>query len=326
MLILGSLRLGPLHGQAIVRAIERREEWRREYSGSANAPGLPSADDSISRTRITLPDKLPPEIRKADYWRVRPEAPHWPLVVMTVLTQLSVGALATIGFLQLVGATTRSGAAALGSLLLGGVALASSTAHLGRPIHAYRALKMWRRSWLSREVLFFGCFSGMAGLYAAALGLGLPLSRGLGGMAAILGAAGTTASAFIYPVPARPSWNTRFTISDFLLTGALLGPLFAVAIGAGQGRLLMLIGAAVASAQLLNQTLRFLWLIGSDSFELQASARLLSTTLAPQWLLRGALLLAGGIAFPLSGSRLARFAAIPVALAGELLGRYLFYA
>ena len=310
---------------AIRIEIVKTEEWRREYSGSANAPGLPSADDSISTTRITLPDRLPPEIRKADYWRVRPEAPHWPLVVMTVLTQLSVGSLATIWLLQLTGAKTRLGVAALGSLLLGGVALASSTTHLGRPIHAYRALKMWRRSWLSREVLLFGCFSGMAGLYATALWLRLPLSRGLGGTAAILGAAGITASALIYLVPARPSWNTRFTISDFFLTGTLLGPLFAVAIGASQGRLLTLIGVAAASAQLLNQTLRFLWLIGSDSFELHASARLLSTALARQLLVRGALLLAGGIAFPLSGSYLARFAALPVALSGEILGRYLFY-
>jgi formate dehydrogenase iron-sulfur subunit len=310
---------------AIRIEIVKIAEWKLEYSGSANAPGLPSADDSISTTRITLPDKLPPDIRKADYWRVRPEAPHWPLVVMTVLTQLSVGALATIWLLQLAGATAHLGVAALGSLILGGVALASSTTHLGRPIYAYRALKMWKRSWLSREVLLFGCFSGMAGIYAATLWLGFSFSLELGGLTAIFGAAGISASALIYLVPARPSWDTKFTVSDFFLTGALLGPLFAVSIGAVQGRLLMLIGVVAASAQLLNQALRFLWLIGSDSFELQASARLLSTKLARHLLLRSALLLVGGIALPLSGSYLTRFAALPLALAGEILGRYLFY-
>src|SRR5215831_8241414 len=92
------------------------EQWKREYS-SANAPGLPSADDSISTTRITLPERLPPDIRKADYWRVRPEAPHWPLVIMTVLTQLSVGSFAMIWLLQFVGATSRLGTAAIGSLI-----------------------------------------------------------------------------------------------------------------------------------------------------------------------------------------------------------------
>src|SRR5579883_1084154 len=78
-------------------------EWKMEYANSANAPGLPSADDSVSTTRITLPEQLPPDIKKADFWRVRPEAPHWPLVVMTVLTQLSVGAFAAIWCLQLLG-------------------------------------------------------------------------------------------------------------------------------------------------------------------------------------------------------------------------------
>ena len=309
---------------AIRIEIVNAADWKSEYS-SANAPGLPSADDSISTTRITLPERLPPDIRKADCWRVLPQSPHWPLVVMTVLTQLSVGSFATIWLLQLAGTRARLGIAAVGSLVLGGLAFASSTAHLGRPIHAYRALKMWKRSWLSREVLLFGCFSSMAALYAASLWLGVPVSRQLGGATAVLGAAGVTASAFIYLVPARPSWNTKFTIADFFLTAALLGPLFAVAIGAGHGNLLILIGIAAASAQLLNQILRFLWLIASDTFELQASARLLSTTLAKTLLLRGALLLAGGFALPLSGLGLARFAGLFLALAGEMVGRYLFY-
>ena len=85
---------------------------------------------------------------------------------MTVLTQLSVGAFATIWLLQLLGAAAHLGTAALASLLVGGLALAASTLHLGRPIHAYRALRMWRRSWLSREVLLFSAFSGVAGVYA----------------------------------------------------------------------------------------------------------------------------------------------------------------
>ena len=49
------------------------------------------------------------------------------------------------------------------------IALGASTLHLGRPIYAYRAMKMWRRSWLSREVLLFACFSGIAGIYSILL-------------------------------------------------------------------------------------------------------------------------------------------------------------
>jgi hypothetical protein len=51
-------------------------EWKLNYATKANAPGLPSADDSISTTRITLPATLPPDTRKVDLGRVRPEQPH----------------------------------------------------------------------------------------------------------------------------------------------------------------------------------------------------------------------------------------------------------
>ena len=310
---------------AIRIEIVKTAEWRTEYSRSANAPGLPSADDSISTTRITLPKKLPPDLKKADFWRVKPESPHWPLVIMTVLTQLSVGAFVAIWFLQLFGGSARLGVAALGSMTVGALALASSSTHLGRPIYAYRALKMWRRSWLSREVLLFGCFSAMAGLYAVSLWLALPLSSLLGALTALFGIGGIAASACIYRVAARPSWNSWFTVADFFLTGALLGPLFAAAIGAGESRWRLLFGVAAACSQALNQALKFLSLIASDSFELQSSARLLSTTLAWPLLLRGGLLLGGGVALPLFGSRAAWLVALPTALAAEILGRYLFY-
>ena len=95
-----------------------------------------------------------------------PEHPHWSLILMTVLTQLSVGAFVTIWLLQLLGASTHLGIAALTSLAVGSLALGAATLHLGRPAFAYRALKMWRRSWLSREVLLFSAFSGVAGAYA----------------------------------------------------------------------------------------------------------------------------------------------------------------
>ena len=43
---------------------------------------------------------------------------HWPLVIMTVLTQLSVGAFTTIWLLQLLAPSSRLGLAAIASLLL----------------------------------------------------------------------------------------------------------------------------------------------------------------------------------------------------------------
>ncbi len=301
-------------------------DWKQEYAASANAPGLPSADDSFSTTRITLPDNLPPDTNKADSYRVRPEDPHWPLVVMTVLTQLSVGAFTAIWLLQLLGGAMRLGAAALASLTVGGLALGASTMHLGRPVHAYRALKMWKRSWLSREVLMFSLFSAVAGLYAGLLWFKLPGGPALGALTALLGVFGVTASSCIYLVRARPAWNTKHTVAEFYLSGALLGPLFAASLGITQGRSLLWATVIAAAAQLLNLSSRFLWLTRSEVFEMRASARLLSTTLSPALQLRAVLLICGGIVLPmLSHSRIWASIALVVALAGELLGRYLFF-
>jgi len=301
-------------------------QWKQEYSASANAPGLPSADDSISTTRLTLPASLPPNIEKADYWRVRPEVPHWPLVVMTVLTQLSVGALSAIWLVQLLGRSTRLSVAALGSLAVAGLALNASTLHLGRPIHAYRALKMWRRSWLSREVLAFSCFSAVATAYAGSLWLHLRIGVALGLLTSLLGAAGVMASACIYLVKARPAWHTKHTVIEFFLTAALLGPLFVASIGVVAGRWIVVTVLVAAAAQMLNQAVKFLRLTASDSFEMQASARLLSTVLRTHFLLRSALLIGGGIALPLFFTgRLGMCLALAVALGGEVMGRYLFF-
>jgi DMSO reductase anchor subunit len=254
---------------------------------------------------------------------------------MTVLTQLSVGAFATIWLLQLLGAGAHLGAAALGSLLLGGLALAASTMHLGRPIYAYRAIRMWKRSWLSREVLMFGAFSNVAALYAGALWFGLRGSVALGALTVLFGIAGVTASAYIYRVPARPAWNTPYTLLQFLFTSALLGPLFAAVIGAGETRWMAPAAAAMGVAIAVVLALRFLRLIASETLELKGTARLLSTVLRRHLVIRGCLLAVGGVVMPLliasrpdlagGSSALLIGASLAMAMVGEILGRYLFF-
>jgi formate dehydrogenase iron-sulfur subunit len=327
---------------AIAIEIVNIEEWRTvvaaaarpEPGRAAESTGLPVEDASLSATRITLPDSLPPNAKPRDITHAKPEHPHWPLVVMTVLTQMSVGAFTTIWLLQMLGASSRLGIAALASLLVGALALNASTLHLGRPIHAYRALRMWRRSWLSREVLLFTSFSGVATIYAAALwfGAGTPegapyvsngVTTALGALTVALGIAGVTASACIYRVTSRPAWNTRLTLVQFNLTGALLGPLFAMAIGVGDRKWLALAAAAMAGAQFVLLAVRFLRCIASDSLELKGTARLLSTVFARHLLARGVLLAVGAIVLPLLVAPAAL--ALALAFAAEIIGRYLFF-
>ena len=79
---------------------------------------------------------------------------------------------------------------------------------------------------------------------------------------------------------------------------------------------------AAASAQLLNLVMRLVELATSDEFELRASARLFGNDLKNRLIVRIALLITGGIVLPLMHLPAA---ALLVAIAGELLGRYLFF-
>jgi DMSO reductase anchor subunit len=211
--------------------------------------------------------------------------------------------------------------AAAAALGVGNLALGASTLHLGRPIHAYRALKMWKRSWLSREVLLFTLFAASASAYAGALWFAMPAASMLGAITGVFGIAGITASAFIYLVPARPAWNSKHTMAEFYLAAAVLGPIFLSAITPGVQPLVMA-GVAGAVLQLLNQASKFLWLSGSDEFELKASSRLLANDFRRLFILRFALLIVGGMVLPMLGYAAA---GLGLALVGELLGRYLFF-
>jgi formate dehydrogenase iron-sulfur subunit len=310
---------------AISVEIVDRTQWRADYA-VADAPGLPSADDSISTTRVTLPENLHPSTGRVDTQRLQTEHPHWPLVFMLVLTQMAVGAFATLALIDAVGGGASLGPSALLSLALAAVSLGASTLHLGRPVFAWRALRGLRTSWLSREVLSLSLFAGAASLYSAMLLFDLP-GRQIPALATVLcGIAGVTCSARIYMVKARPAWNAWHTAAEFFATAVLLGPLSVLALGVSNARVLAVAAAAGAVAQLIVQSLKFLSLARSEQFELRASSLLLSGVLRRPFLLRLGLLTGAGLVGPLvarsTSTLIAVFAAV---LLSELAGRWLFF-
>ena len=230
---------------AIEIEIVNKAEWREDYA-LADAPGMPEAGITISTTRITLPQALASKLDRVDSETLRTEHAHWSLVFMTTFIQLAVGAFTAIFV------SGHAGPIALTLLLaLTAVSLNISVTHLGRPAYAWRALKMWRRSWLSREVLGFGLFflfliaaTALAWLPAIASLLAqhgsaishvlathllvfpplvLALVLALNVLTILGGLAGVVAGAYIYMVPARPAWNMIHTLLDFLLSTAILG-------------------------------------------------------------------------------------------------------
>ena len=165
----------------------------------------------------------PPEMTAADDHRVEPEDAHWPLLALTLLTQLSLGTVATTVVLQLAGAASRAsweGPRSGRSPPARSPWARRSCTWAGRR-RALKALRNVRTSWLSREVALFSVFSGLSLGYAASLD---PV---VGMLAVVAGVAGVYASGRLYLVPARPVWNSWRTPVAFFATAAATGPLLA---------------------------------------------------------------------------------------------------
>ena len=326
---------------AIQIEIVNKEEWRKNYA-AAESPGLPPAGQTISTTRITLPRDPSSWLARVDTGSVQLEHAHPSLILMTTAIQASFGTLTALWLgkaLDPVSITLL--------FVLTAVALNISVFHLGRPAYAWRALKMWRRSWLSREVLCFGLFFGSVALcmmaaWTAAFGLLriTHLMQPLAAMAVTFGLFGTIASACIYLVRARPAWNTVHTPIDFLLSAGLIGNAMAAAMRmpvTTLARFAVKHGVAIhvlpspahalpqaifAAAWIINHSVRALRMRASTNFEARASFNLLrSETVSWKFIISifcaitSIMMLAGGV--PLL--------AVCTSLAAVLLGRYLFF-
>ena len=334
-------------------------------------PGAPEPCFTLPTTNYKTRKPLARNLLPADYYTVRREHAHWPLVVMLVLTQLSVGAFAVDWLLQ----TSRAGDAAslampvhcLGALGVGLLALAASVLHLGRPLYAFRAVLGLKTSWLSREIVAFGLFSAAAAAYAASVWLtggghsggdlwgGGAWQRACGLAVVAFGLAGVLCSAMVYGATSRAFWNRYDTAIKFLLTTALLGAatvLLASMIAAGcsaslsaeqvmaaYGTRLCQALVAIAALKLAFEAFVFRHLRQKQNSPLKRTALVLRGELRPVANSRFICGFAGGMALPAlmvassSGQQagsgvflgLAAGALFAIALAGEILERYLFF-
>jgi len=269
-------------------------EWRADHS-AGNAPHLPSVELTLSTTRIELPDNVPLETFSASDWNLRPEHPHWPLVWLTLVSQFAVGA----------SATASSAADRLLAAVLAVAAMIGALGHLGRPAVAWKAFRNLRRSWLSREVALLSLYGGLAAAAVLVPALGVP--------ATIVGVLGVYASARLYIVPGRPSWNSPLTVIRFMATGLAVGPLLTGHRGlAAVGAAIALVATAVNWVRLMRNPQQPWW--GAVRLELR--------WFAPWTGARFVLGVAGAVT-ALAGAP----SIVPLALLGiaELIGRWIFY-
>jgi DMSO reductase anchor subunit len=153
---------------------------------------------------------------------------------------------------------------------------------------------------------------------------GFSLASALGAITVLFGVAGVGASARLYLAPGRPAWNSPITLLEFFTTTSLLG--FAAANILSRGAPIFNAGALCAAlTAFVVLALKLLRLARSSRYELYASWQLLSSLLLNKLILRTLLLILGACFLAGASSAPLRIMALASFLAGEFLGRYLFF-
>ena len=260
----------------------------------------------------------------------------WPLMAFTVLGPASVGCLLGTLLFGSAESSDRFALVATTAVLMIGVAgVLLSLAHLNKPLRAYRALRKFPASPLSREIGAYALYvllvfvAWAAELFGTAPGWLLGLGVAAGGVAIVT-------SAQVYLLPARPSWRHWSTVGAFLGCGLSLGSCTALLIaayadeGLSQTRAadvvrgLLAVGVVVSAISVWRRVA----FLRAGTADTKAAWHVVNSDYSGLWWAR----LIVGLALPLAATFLSRSAyawlwlAWLSLLAGELLDRRLFFA
>jgi formate dehydrogenase iron-sulfur subunit len=318
------------HQAIAIRLVDQRQV-AEDAEAAVFLPAAPDPQITLPTTTYKTTRPFPRNLLPADYYRVNPQHAHWPLVVMLVLTQLSVGAFAAgllLGrSLDLSLAGTLRPIHALNALGFGLLALGASTLHLGRPRYAFRAVLGLRHSWLSREIVAFGVFAGLASAYAAIIFIGQRWSGSaldgfghgswivwLGYSVTASGIVAVFSSTMIYVFTRRECWSFVRVGLRFALTSAVLGvaavwlSVLAATVGGTSPELSKIVdqcGPTLCRTLVLLSLLKLAWeaaifrhLLFNRMTPLRRSAMLMAGELSSVTLARFALGLLGGVVMP----------------------------
>jgi Fe-S-cluster-containing dehydrogenase component/DMSO reductase anchor subunit len=193
--------------------------------GAALLPGAFPSAYTKPTTRFHSAGPVPADAVSADPDSVRADHAHWPLLVMLVLTQMAAGGFLLLGVAAVADPdrfTRWAFPVSTAGFVLLNAGLSAAVFHLGRPLGAWRFFLGLRTSWMSREILAFGVFAGMAALSVAAAWF-VPGSRGIAVATALTGLVAVFTSVMIYVDTRRPFWALRATAVRFYGTTVGLG-------------------------------------------------------------------------------------------------------
>jgi len=177
------------------------------------------------KPHVAMGNDLEKQISNYEEIRPKRQKSETPLVVFTLLVQMAVGAFWAAQWM--VDSIPLIPYLIIGACLgLGGF---FSFAHLGAKPNAWRASFHLQKSWLSREILFFGLF-GVGWL----AGFVLPETKWV---TSLLGVGLIFSMAQVYRLHTMPAWDTWRTTAGFFVTAALLGQVaMMIVVGAKSGR------------------------------------------------------------------------------------------
>ena len=110
------------------------------------------------------------------------------------------------------------------SLAFTGAGAVASLFHLGHPERAWRAMAMWRTSWLSREGIALPSFMLLVLLYGLAHWLESPATLVIGGLAAVLCLGLFICTGMIYAcIKFLQEWASPLTVVNYAVLGCASG-------------------------------------------------------------------------------------------------------
>ena len=189
--------------------------------------------------------------------------PAFSVVIFTTIAGAAQGLVVALALATLAGLSMAPGfvgAALIFAEVMLLIGLGASFGHLGRPERAWRAVLMWRTSWLSREVIVLPSFIAINALWWLALRAGIhtPL---LPVAAIVFAALLWYCTAMIYAcLRFIQEWAQPLTLVNFTLIGLSSGLILVAALAAlvGEAALLQVTGPSALIVTLAAWTTRVL--------------------------------------------------------------------
>lgn len=251
-------------------------------ASNSQIPDAPSPTHSRPTTEYRSARGFPIHLEASGKYQSEVQHPHMSLAIMLILSQMVIGSLTALIVIQhLFGLDPRSNPLAtvyISLFALHGIGLTVAGLHPGRPLLGFRAILGWRTSWMSREIIAFGIFSGFFAVHLTLLLLGWAVPVLLEGALLATGFLSVFSSIQIYASTPRLYWSwirtgPRFG-GTFLLAGLSTAILFMLLTDLGHPKALLQLWVLVLVLKIGIETsfLRHAYKIGTHESLRRAAA------------------------------------------------------